>query len=45
MIQNAAAFLLLQAAVAQSAADLPVKMGFTLNPDTVVVGQPFNFLV
>lgn len=45
MIQCAAAFLLLQVAVRQSAADLPVKMGFTVNPDTVVVGQPFNFLV
>lgn len=25
--------------------DLPVKMGFTVTPDTVVVGQPFNLLV
>ena len=27
------------------AADLPVKMGFTVRPDTVLVGQPFNLLV
>ena len=45
MINGAAVFLLLQAAVTQAAADLPVKMGFTINPDTVVVGQPFNLLV
>ncbi|HEU4748444.1 MAG TPA: hypothetical protein VFS56_08070 [Gemmatimonadaceae bacterium] len=45
MIHFAAAFLLLQAAVTQSAADLPVKMGFTISPDTVLIGQPFNLLV
>ena len=28
-----------------SASDLPVKMGFTVRPDTVLVGQPFNLLV
>ncbi len=37
---------LLQAVVPQgSQADLPVKMGFSVTPDTVVVGQPFNLLV
>jgi hypothetical protein len=45
VIQSGVAFLLLQAAVTQSGADLPVKMGFTVNPDTVVIGQPFNLLV
>lgn len=45
MIHSVAAFFLLQTAVTQSAAELPVKMGFTINPDTVIVGQPFNFLV
>lgn len=45
MIQGALAFLLLQAGALQSPADLPVKMGFTVNPDTVVIGQPFNLLV
>ena len=27
------------------ASDLPVKMGFTVRPDTVLIGQPFNLLV
>lgn len=42
----AAAFLVLQIAVPQAAVeDLPVKMGFTVRPDTVLIGQPFNLLV
>ncbi len=46
MIQLAAAVLAFQAAVPQGGgADLPVKMGFTVTPDTVVIGQPFNLLV
>jgi len=45
VIAVAAAVFLLQAALPQTGADLPVKMGFTVNPDTVVVGQPFNLLV
>ena len=45
MIPGAAAFFLLQAAVTPAAADLPVKMGFTISPDTVLIGQPFNLLV
>jgi hypothetical protein len=37
---------LLAAVVPQSdQTDLPVKMGFRISPDTVVVGQPFNLLV
>ncbi|MDQ3674933.1 MAG: hypothetical protein M3365_11210 [Gemmatimonadota bacterium] len=39
------AALLLQAALPQGGADLPVKMGFTVRPDSVVVGQPFNLLI
>jgi len=42
----AAAVFLLQAAVPQGTVeDLPVKMGFTVRPDTVLIGQPFNLLV
>jgi hypothetical protein len=37
---------LLQAAVPQATVeDLPVRMGFTVRPDTVLIGQPFNLLV
>ena len=40
------AVFLLQAAIPQAAVeDLPVKMGFTVTPDTVLIGQPFNLLV
>lgn len=46
MIQSIAFALLLQATIQQGlGADLPMKMGFTVRPDTVVVGQPFNLLV
>ncbi|MEX2111467.1 MAG: hypothetical protein WD802_12745 [Gemmatimonadaceae bacterium] len=42
----ARALWLLQAVVPQGGqTDLPVKMGFSVTPDTVVVGQPFNLLV
>jgi hypothetical protein len=42
----AAAVLLLQAAIPQAVVeDLPVKMGFTVTPDTILIGQPFNLLV
>jgi hypothetical protein len=42
----ATAAFLLQAALPQvTVEDLPVKMGFTVNPDTVLIGQPFNLLV
>jgi hypothetical protein len=42
----ARALWLLQAVVPQgNQTDLPVKMGFSVTPDTVVVGQPFNLLV
>jgi len=41
----AAAVFLFQAAALQGNADLPVKMGFTVRPDTVLVGEPFNLLV
>lgn len=43
MIRLAVAFLL--QAVPRSGADLPVKMGFSVTPDTVVIAQPFNLLV
>lgn len=37
---------LLQAVLPQGGpADLPLKMGFTVTPDTVLIGQPFNLLV
>ena len=40
------AVFLLQAAIPQAAVeDLPVKMGFAVTPDTVLIGQPFNLLV
>jgi len=40
------ALWLLQAVLPQGGqADLPLKMGFTVTPDTVLVGQPFNLLV
>ena len=46
MIQGIALALLIQGAVQQGAeADLPVRMGFTVRPDTVLIGQPFNLLV
>lgn len=42
----AVAVFLLQAALPQAPVeDLPVKMGFTVRPDTVLIGQPFNLLV
>ncbi|MEA2765908.1 MAG: hypothetical protein QOK07_2312 [Gemmatimonadaceae bacterium] len=44
--------LLLQAALPQSAqtqqpvgSALPVQMGYRVNPDTVIIGQPFNLFV
>jgi len=44
--------LLLQAVLPQSArtqqsvgAPLPVQMGYRVNPDTVIIGQPFNLFV
>jgi hypothetical protein len=41
-----ALFSLMQAVPPQGGpADLPVKMGFTVTPDTVLVGQPFDLLV
>jgi len=46
LIQLVAGLLLFQVAAQQGGApDLPVKMGFTVTPDTVLVGQPFNLLV
>ncbi|HWL39056.1 MAG TPA: hypothetical protein VNO75_02375 [Gemmatimonadaceae bacterium] len=46
MIGFAALFSLIQAATPQGgAAELPVKMGFSVTPDTVLVGQPFDLLV
>jgi hypothetical protein len=44
-MQLLSAILLLQVASPTGAADLPVKMGFTVRPDTVLIGQPFNLLV
>jgi len=41
--------LLLQAAVPQSVqappGELPVQMGYRVNPDTVLIGQPFNLFI
>lgn len=49
MILPAAGLLLLQAVVPQSGqatpGDLPVKMGYRVSPDTVLVGQPFNLFI
>ncbi len=45
MIHALAAALLLQAIQPGAGVDLPVRMGFTVRPDTVVVGEPFNLLV
>jgi hypothetical protein len=43
------ALLLLQAIAPQAAqnprAELPVQMGYRVNPDTVIIGQPFNLFV
>ena len=43
------ALLLLQAIVPQAAqnprAELPVQMGYRVNPDTVIIGQPFDLFV
>jgi hypothetical protein len=44
-MQLVSAVLLLQVASPTPPADLPVKMGFTVRPDTVLIGQPFNLLV
>jgi hypothetical protein len=46
VINLAWALWLLQAVAPQGdQAILPVKMGFRINPDTVVIGQPFTLLV
>lgn len=46
MIVFSRTLLILQAVIQQGGqADLPVKMGFTVTPDTVLVGQPFILLV
>ena len=46
MIGRWTLFALVQAAVPQGATgELPLKMGFSVTPDTVLVGQPFNLLV
>jgi hypothetical protein len=45
----ALALLLLQAIAPQAAqnprAELPVQMGYRVNPDTVIIGQPFDLFV
>lgn len=52
MIAASIGLLLLQAVLPQSAqtrqgavGPIPVQMGFRTNPDTVIIGQPFNFFV
>ena len=50
MIVQAIALLLLQAVAPQSAqtprrTELPVEMGYRVSPDTVLIGQPFNFFI
>ena len=52
MIRFGIGLLLLQAVLPQSArtqqsvgAPLPVQMGYRVNPDTVIIGQPFNLFV
>jgi hypothetical protein len=52
VIRIALGLLLLQAALPQSAqtqqpvgSALPVQMGYRVNPDTVIIGQPFNLFV
>ena len=49
MILSAAALLLLQAVVPQSVqaptGELQVQMGYRVNPDTVLIGQPFRLFV
>lgn len=52
MIRIASALLLLQAALPQSVraqqsvgAPIPVQMGYRVNPDTVIIGQPFDLFV
>ncbi len=52
MIRIAIALLLLQAALPQSVrtqqsvgAPIPVQMGYRVNPDTVIIGQPFDLFV
>ncbi|HEX9085500.1 MAG TPA: hypothetical protein VF836_12250, partial [Gemmatimonadaceae bacterium] len=43
------ALLLLQAIAPQASqnprAELPVQMGYRVNPDTVIIGQPFNLFI
>ncbi len=52
MIAATVGFLLLQAVQPQSAqtrqqavGPIPVQMGYRVNPDTAIIGQPFNFFV
>ena len=45
MITATIGILLLQAALPQSSHTLPVKMGYSVTPDTVIIGQPFNLFV
>lgn len=49
MILSGVVSLLLQAVVPQSVqtppSDLPVKMGYRVSPDTVLIGQPFNLFI
>ncbi len=52
MIKLGIGLLLLQVVLPQSArtqqgagAPLPVQMGYRVNPDTVIIGQPFNLFV
>lgn len=49
MISASIGLLLLQAVVPQSVqappGELPVQMGYTVSPDTVLIGQPFNLFI
>jgi hypothetical protein len=49
VISPSLGFLLLQAVLPQSVQtpprDLPVKMGYRVSPDTVLIGQPFNLFI
>jgi hypothetical protein len=49
VIRPGVGLLLLQAVVPQSGQaqpdDLPVKMGYRVSPDTVLIGQPFNLFI
>ncbi len=49
MISASIGLLLLQAVVPQSVqappTELPVQMGYSVSPDTVLIGQPFNLFI